>query len=272
MHYPASILAILILVGAVQADDTDHSWEIHGQVVDDQGTPVDDFDAATFWSSNGNQWDAAGKWRGNWTEEGVLAAHPKEIAKRLPEGKFSLSVNNRPRASIFAIDKRHERGGYVSVEKRDADKPVTITFAPLVRVRGKIYCPEARRTPDWTMAKVHPPGDRENYLSFTQCGSVCGEFSFLLPPGKYDFAVYSSSPDARMPKPHERKAKDAPADMPPYLSGIRIEVPTHAALDLGVLYVDLPKDKDGIARDYSQYYGKEPPELAITDAPAWPRK
>ena len=28
----------------------------------------------------------------------------------------------------------------------------------------------------------------------------------------------------------------------------------------------LPKDKDGIARDYSQFYGKAPPELAITDA------
>jgi thiol-disulfide isomerase/thioredoxin len=37
-------------------------------------------------------------------------------------------------------------------------------------------------------------------------------------------------------------------------------------LDLGVLNVSLPRDKDGIARDYSQFYGKEPPALAITDA------
>jgi thiol-disulfide isomerase/thioredoxin len=275
MHYRASVLAILILVGATRADGSDQSWEIHGQVVDEQGTPVEDFDAASFWSSNGKQWDEAGeriKMSGPadigkfWKEEGVLAAHPSQMVTRLPDGKFSLSVKNRPRVSVFATDKRHERGGFVSVEKGAAEKPITITLVPLVRVHGKIYCPEAGRTPDWTMAVVHPPGDHENYLHFTQCGSVHGEFSFLLPSGKYDFSVYSSSPDARMPKPHERKVKDAPADMPPYLSGIRIEVPTQAALDLGVLNVDLPKDKDGISRDYSQFYGKEPPDLTITDA------
>jgi thiol-disulfide isomerase/thioredoxin len=116
------------------------------------------------------------------------------------------------------------------------------------------------------MATVHPLGDKENYLHFTQCGSVRGRFSFLLPPGKYDLAAYSDSPSARMPKPHERKTKDALADMPPYLSGIRIEVPAAAELDLGVLNVDLPKDKDGKAGDYSLFYGKEAPELAITDA------
>jgi thioredoxin 1 len=196
----------------------------------------------------------------------VLLPFPKSMATRLTDGKFSVSVEDRPRVSVFATDKRRERGGFVSVEKRAADTPVTITLRPLSRVHGKVYCPEAGRVPDWTMAIVHPPGDRENYLHFTHCGSIQGEFSFLLPPGKYDLAVYSSSPDAHMPKPHERKEKDAPADMPPYLGGIRIDVPPQGGLDLGVLNVDLPKDKDGIARDYSQFYGKAPPELAITDA------
>jgi thiol-disulfide isomerase/thioredoxin len=87
-----------------------------------------------------------------------------------------------------------------------------------------------------------------------------------LPPGKYDLAVYSSSPSARMPRPQEREEKDAPDDMPPYLGGIRIDVPSQGALDLGVLNVLLPKDKDGIARDVSQFYGQAPPELEITDA------
>ena len=61
MHYPISVMAILILVGAAQADDSGKSWQIQGQVVDEQGMPIDDFDAATFWSSNGKQWDEAGK-------------------------------------------------------------------------------------------------------------------------------------------------------------------------------------------------------------------
>ena len=275
MHYPTSVLAILILVGTARADDADESWEIHGQVVDERGTPVDDFDAAKFWSSNGKQWDEAGEWikisgladaAKFWKEEGVLAAHPSQMATRLPEGKFSLTINKRPRVSVFAVDKRRERGGYVSVEKSAADKPVTITFAPLVRVIAKVYCSEAGRTPDWSMAVIHPTGDKSNYLHFTQCGSVRGEISLLLPPGKYDFDVYSVSPDAGMRAPKEQKDDNATAaDMP--VRGIPVEIPLgHAALDLGVLNVKLPKDKDGIARDYSQFYGKEPPELAITDA------
>jgi thiol-disulfide isomerase/thioredoxin len=267
----ASILAFAMLAAVAQADDSDSTWEIHGQVVDEQGKPVDDFEAASFWSSNGKQWDDAGEFiKGDrtWKDEGVLAAFPKTIAKHLPNGAFSVAVDDRPRISVFATDKAQTRGGYVSVERESAADSVTITLAPLVRVHGKVFCAEADRTPDWTMAVVHPVDDQHNYnyLHFTICGSYKGEFSFLLPPGKYDLDVYSSSPDAHMPKPAERKLKDAPADMPPYLSGIRIEVPAQAELDLGVLNVELPKDKDGIGRDYSQFYGKEPPPLSITDA------
>ena len=279
MHYSTSVLAVLILVGTARADEADESWEIHGQVVDEQGKPVEDFDAARFWSSNGKQWDEAGETfkvssaadvAKFWKEEGVLAAHPKSMATRLPEGKFSLSVNSQPRASVYAVDKRHERGGFVSVEKSAADKPITITFAPLVRVTAKVYCSEAGRTPDWSIAVIHPPGDKSNYLHFTQCGSVRGEISLLLPSGKYDFDVYSSSPDASMFRPKEQKDKDTAADLP--VRGIRVEVPRgQAALDLGVLNVALPLDKDGIARDYSQFYGKEPPELVITDARGVPK-
>ncbi|MBI2823873.1 MAG: TlpA family protein disulfide reductase [Planctomycetia bacterium] len=279
MRYPASVLAILILVGAARANDSDQSWQIHGQVVDEQGTPVEDFDAATFWSSNGKQWDETGeriKVTGQadagkfWKEEGLLAAHPKRMAARLSEGEFSLTIDKRPRVSVFAVDKRHERGGVVSVEKSAADKPVTITLAPLVRVTAKVYCSEAGRTPDWSIAVIHPPGDKSNYLHFTQCGSVRGEISLLLPPGKYDFDVYSQSPDASMRMPKEQKDKDSAADLP--VRGIRVEIPRgQAALDLGVLNVALPRDKDGIARDYSQFYGKEPPELAITDARGVPK-
>jgi len=275
MRYAAGLLIVVSFAAiGCAADERKGSWEIQGQVVDEEGKPVEGFEAASFWSSNGKQWDEAGerlKVRGMaemdkfWKEEGVLAAWPHATATQLTEGKFKLKVEDRPRVSVFATDKQQQRGGFVSVEKKAADKAVVIRLRPLVRVHGKIYCPEAERTPDWTMAIVHPPGDRENYLHFTQCGSVRGEFSFLLPPGTYDLAAYSESPSARMPKPHERKAKDAPDDMPDYLSGIRIEVPATAELDLGVLAVELPKDKDGIGRDYSLFYGKAPPELAITD-------
>ena len=206
MDFSKSVLAILVLVGAARVEGADKSWRVEGQVVDEQGIPVEDFEVASFWSSNGKQWDETGKWMevngfsdaGNfWKDEGVLA-HPNNIAKLLPEGRFDLSVNDRPRVSVFAVDKCRERGGFVSVERSAADKPVTITIVPLVRVTAKVYCSEAGRTPDWSIAVIHPPGDRTNYLHFTNCGSVRGEISLLLPPGKYDFDVHSESPDASM--------------------------------------------------------------------------
>jgi protocatechuate 3,4-dioxygenase beta subunit len=52
MRYPTSVLAILMLVGAAHADDADEPWQIHGRVVDEQGAPVEDFEADTFWLSN----------------------------------------------------------------------------------------------------------------------------------------------------------------------------------------------------------------------------
>lgn len=279
MRFPISVLAILILVGPAQADDSDKPWQSCGQVVDEQGMPVEDFEAATFWSSNGKYWDEAGKRiqvtrladAGKvWKEEGVLAAPPDRLATRLPEGRFSLTVNRGPRVSVFAVDKRRERGGVVSVEQSAAERPVTITMAPLVRVTAEVYCSEAGKTPDWSIAVVHPLGDKSNYLQFTHCGSLQGEISFLLPPGKYDFDVYSESPDARIRTPKVQAGKDAAADLP--VRGIRVEIPRgKTTLDLGVLNVALPRDKNGIARDYSQFYGKEPPELAITDARGVPK-
>ncbi len=166
--------------------------------------------------------------------------------------------DNRPSVSIFAVDKRHERGGIISLEQGVADKPVTITIAPLVRVTAEVYCSEAGRTPDWSIAAVYPAGDRRSKL--TQCGTLGGKISLLLPPGKYYFDVYSKRPNATIRTPKE-------------LPGLSVEIPRgKSTLDLGVLNVALPRDKDGIPRDYSLFYGKEPPELAITDARGVPKE
>ncbi|WP_197526785.1 TlpA family protein disulfide reductase [Pirellulimonas nuda] len=50
------------------------------------------------------------------------------------------------------------------------------------------------------------------------------------------------------------------------------EVPSNQVkCDLGVLDVALPRDKDGIPRDLTEYFGKAPPELEITDARGVPK-
>ena len=270
-------LVVLLLVAAARADTPDESWEIRGCVVDEQGQPVEDFVAATFWSSNGkwNEQDQKRAAEGGdlslvWKEEGVVAPLPQFLATRLKNGDFTAKISSGPRVSIFATDSAQRRGGVISVERATADKPVRVTLLPLVRVTGKIYCHEAKKIPEWTNVVVHPTRDMENFLHFTYCGSLKGEFSFLLPPGKYDLGVYSEGPNAHMPKPHERKISDAPPDMPKRLAGIRVEVPPRiATLDLGELDV-IPDDSDTL--DYiARFYGKSPPALAITDARGVPK-
>jgi len=271
MRFPISVLAVLTLVSFSQAEDADHSWQIHGQVVDEQGTPVEDFEAATFWLSNGNIWDEHGelleeyKARQRYKDEGVLAAVPRTIAERHPEGSFSLKIDgHRPQATIFAVDQRHERGGIAMVEQSEADQHFTITMAPLVRVTAEVYCSEAGRMPDVSNARVSPLRDTRVFPSVAICLSRRGKISFLLPPGTYGIDVHSSSPDATLPTPKAESDTDAAS---PPVRGALVEVPRgETTLDLGVLDVVLPRDKDGIARDNSQFYGKEPPELAITDA------
>lgn len=141
---------------AVDDAEQPDTWQIHGRVVDAAGKPVDDFVAATFWSSNGKQWNEKGEFihlQGSkhldqfWKEEGVLEPFPNELAKRLTDGEFVATVNDRPRVSVFVTDRQQQRGGFVSVEKTAADKPVTVTLLPLVRVTGKLYCPQAGARP-----------------------------------------------------------------------------------------------------------------------------
>lgn len=270
----ASIMALQTRQSRGRAEEPAESWHVQGRVVDEQGAPVDDFVAATFWSANGKLWDEAGEYikvdsdaelTKLWKEEGVLAASPRFTAERLGDGRFTLAVEQKERTAVFVTDAQQRKGGVVRVERDQADQPIAVTLAPLVRVTGKVYCPEARKTPGWTMAYVHAAGSRKHGLIFTQCASFQARFSFLLPPGTYDFDVYSNQPDAHMPKPIERKTRDAPDDMPRWLAGIRVAVPPgRAELDLGTLDV-VPDDSETLDR-WADYYGKHPPELSITDA------
>ncbi|HEY2840860.1 MAG TPA: TlpA disulfide reductase family protein [Pirellulales bacterium] len=266
------VAAMFAFVAPPAAEESDEPWDIHGRVVDEQGKPVDNFEAAPFWSSNGKYWDEKGEQikvesaaeaEKMWKDEGLLAVNPRALATRASGGRFSLTIPGFPNRAVFVTDVEHRRGGLVAVQRGDRAHEVTVTLRPLVRVHGKIYCPDAGRTPDWTAVKVHAVADHDNYLGFILCGSYKGEFSFLLPPGKYDFAVHSQSPDASMPRP-----KNPPADMPKDLEGLRVEVPAgKQSLDLGVLFVEFGEGKGGVPRgDYSKHYGKAPPALQITDA------
>ncbi len=275
MRLPICALAIMAIVGFAHADDSEQSWQIHGRVVDEHGAAVQDFEAATWWLSNGNWWDEAGELLQEakegklWTNEGTLATRPQNMVKRQPEGRFSLTVEGKPRIPIFALDKRHERGGIVMVQQCAAGKPVVITILPLVRVTAKVHCSEVGRTPDWSNARIFILDDKGNRSLLTICGSFRGQVSFLLPPGTYDLDAYSNSPNATLRIPDQEKIH-APADPPGRF--LRFTIPRgKTTLDLGVLDLKLPRDKDGNPRDVTRYYGKVPPELSITGARGVPK-
>jgi thiol-disulfide isomerase/thioredoxin len=87
----------------------------------------------------------------------------------------------------------------------------------------------------------------------------------LLPPGTYNLQGGSDEPGAKLVPPKEQAEKDAAAKLP--VRGMRLEVPRgKRELDLGAIDLVLPRDKAGNAVDLTQYYGKAPPELSITDA------
>ena len=242
MRLPTSVLTILILVGAARADETDDSWQIHGQVVDEHGVPVEDFEASTFWSSFGNLWNEEGQLiekeaiaENAGKNEGVLAASPKGMAKRQRDGRFVVSIDGLTKVSVFVVDSGRKRGGIALVEKNGTEQSVSITMAPLVRITADVYCSEVGKTPDWSGMRVFPVGSKGPHQSVTTCNSLRGMASFILPAGMYDFAVRTKGPGTRLQVPEGH-------------AGVRVEIPEHkTVVDLGVIDVPLPRDTDGMS-------------------------
>ncbi len=260
MRLLTSVLLILLVAAVARAQEDPGLWHVDLEVVDEHGAPVDDADVATFWGANGNWWDEAGELLPEakagqlWTNEGELVPIPRNMAERQPDGKFRLAVDGLIQVSVFAVDQRHERGGIALVDVSMADTTIPIAIGPLVRVTAEVYCSEVGKTPEWSSVRVFPVGDQGAHQSVTVCGSFQGKISLLLPPGLYEFRGNSQSPSARIRTPDGQL-------------GIRVEIPRdQTSLDLGILDVTRARDASGRVLDVSQYYGKEPPELAITDA------
>ena len=242
---------------AVPAGDADESWTITGEVVDENGALVEAFEAAATWSSNGVYWNESGivpsdadGGRNIWKKEGVLAARPANLATVISKGTFSLAIRDRPRAPVFVVNKDHTYGGLALVERSAADRPVRIELTPLVRVTAEIYCPELGQTPEWVKANVYVVGDN---IDLTKCGSFHGRVSFLLPAGEYEIKAHSDSPDLNS-------------------RGIQFSIPQGVAkFDLGVIDLVLPRDTEGKTVNITEFYGKCPPDLEITDARGVPK-
>ncbi len=235
-------------------------------MVDADGNAIENFEAATIWSSNGVYWNESDEIpedeRANiWHSEGELAARPRYRAKRTSNGKFTLTIVDRPRAPVFAVDSDHRSGGIVMVERIAASQPVRIELKPLARVTAEICCPETGRAPDWTKAEIYVAMAT---IFLDPMRNLSRKSLVSTPSWKLRNLANSESPVARMRHPKR------PSDIPlhgQYARGKQFTVlPDTAVLDLGVLDLFLPKDDENQPVDITQFYGKRPPSLAITDA------
>lgn len=235
----------------LEAVEPNESWTVTGEVVDKNGLLVEDFEAAAIWSSNGVYWNEVGQvpsdydGRGAiWKQEGVLAVRPANLAAMTSKGAFSLTIQGRRNAPIFAVTRDRTHGGIAWADRNTAERPLRIVLKPLARVTAEIFCPEIGQAPRWCKAAVYPVGG--DNMPLTMCGTYKGKVSFLLPTGEYEIAADSEEHPPRR---------------------IHVSVPDGVEkFDVGVIDLTLMRNSEGKQVNINDFYGKHPPNLEITDA------
>jgi hypothetical protein len=117
-----TLVMVALALSLPLAARADH-LTVSGRVVDAAGKPVADVELASFWTA----------------ENGAMKAYLPVTSDA--QGRFSLKVNygGRP-VAVLGLDKQRKTGGLVSVSKQAAEKEVTVTLGPLVRVKGSFAC------------------------------------------------------------------------------------------------------------------------------------
>jgi hypothetical protein len=209
----ATVIALLVPI-AGRAQETQ---KVAGQVVDSAGKPVAGADVAAFWGADSGSMQPFG---GVQTDK---------------DGRFTLPMQfyGLPQA-LLAFDKDRKSGGLTVLNgKAPPAKPVEIKLGPVVRVHGEFASKELGAKPAWT--NVYMLIDRARIL---QCSSMKASFSFLLPPGNYQFWGYGADIT------NLKKDLTLAADVP----------------DLDMKTLDVP------ATVIARHRGKEPPAWNVTDA------
>jgi len=209
----AAAISLGILCSSVRAE----TLKIAGRVVDAAGKPAAGVEVAPFWTAEGK----------DMKPYGATATDQK--------GQFTLKLeyNGRPLA-VLGLDKDRKNGAVATIDKKAAEKEVSLTLAPLVRVKGSFFCKEMNFKPKWTnVYMMTSAGTR-----ILQSSSDQAVFSFLLPPGAYKFWGYGS--DIKNLKQDLTLSADQPT-------------------------IDM-KTLDVFPTEIAKHVGKEPPKLHVTDA------
>ncbi len=159
--------AALVLIQQAATARSRGPVTITGEVVDQSGAPVEDYDVASFWSANGVLWDKYGNNMSPdpsvWTDEGAMEPMPNATALPLPQGCFRLQFpEEREVYSLVAMSKNRNMGGIVLVGREAAKSPAVISVHALVNVHGSIICRENGVVPRLTDVFLYPASDEGN--------------------------------------------------------------------------------------------------------------
>ena len=106
------------------------------------------------------------------------------VAKTDDQGNFrvELTFYYGRSYSLCALDTERKRGGLAVVGPKTPDEAITIQAGPLVHVHGKYTCKELDQPVGWTNSMFLSMPER---WRINEHMTKNGEFSVLLPPGRY---------------------------------------------------------------------------------------
>lgn len=152
------------------------------------------------------------------------------------QGAFAIEMRaSRRGQALMALDGEGKRGGIVIVTSKNQKQDQTIQLRPLTHLHGNFLIKELDEKPPYTNVQILLLPSR---MLCASSESNSGEFSFMLPPGRYSFMVYG-------------------IDVQDYKREITIKA-GQGELALGTI--------DMKPTNLARHYGKAPPPLNIGDA------
>ncbi|MCZ6690316.1 MAG: carboxypeptidase regulatory-like domain-containing protein [Planctomycetota bacterium] len=214
------MLGIMCLAAVAATSAQAQEGTITGTVVDGSGKPLEGASVATIW----------------------LEGRPAGGATTDADGKFTLQTRTSSRAvAVLVMDEDCKRGVVSRYDPGSFDEERTLELKRLVKVHGKFTSTRLGEAPSWTNVYANLMPER---IRVGRYSSREAEFSFLLPPGDYQFHMYGTDVKKQ------------------YI--LRSIEGNEGVIDLGTIDLD--------ATEIAKMYGKRPPVWTVTDARAVDKK
>ncbi|MEM9646472.1 MAG: TlpA disulfide reductase family protein [Planctomycetota bacterium] len=264
---------VIVLASWLCTSSMAEDWAVTGRVVDENKMPVSNADVSPWWRANGSprradgtEYDLADRSQASQFWSNVGQMEPWQPGSRTDDqGKFRL--NTQGKMHVLVMDRQRKRGAIYRLTSKSHDG-VTISIAPLTKVKARVQIHRSNDKPIWSHAYVNVEQSEEHPLASTRvvsCGSETQENEFALPKGTYHLDVYAIS--GKEPQNIDLRVFPRPE--------VTVDG-TGGMIDLGVLPLfpddpdrqDLETDAKEAGRwwDHSKHFGETAPKWFAIDA------